>query len=99
MSHFGALAAATSRYAALYPNSAHGDPKSLPWYWGRMPPTHPSQLDRPSPNGKYQNYIVFKHIKSHLKASQLAKLIFLIPDMQSSLQNVKVINIIEILCF
>lgn len=63
MSHFGALAAATSRYAALYPNSAHGDPKSLPWYWGRMPPTHPSQLDRPSPNGKYQNYIVFKHIK------------------------------------
>lgn len=62
MSHFGALAAATSRYAALYPNSAHGahDPKTLPWYWGRIPPTHPGlgALDRPSPNGMYLSHLI-----------------------------------------
>ncbi|KAK9877262.1 hypothetical protein WA026_017651 [Henosepilachna vigintioctopunctata] len=35
MSHFGALAAASSRYAALCGNPT--DPRSLPWYWGRIP--------------------------------------------------------------
>ncbi|XP_045473911.1 homeobox protein Hmx [Harmonia axyridis] len=35
MSHFGALAAASSRYAALCGNPT--DPRTLPWYWGRLP--------------------------------------------------------------
>lgn len=52
MTHFGALAAASSRYAALYgPTPDH---KNLPWYWGRM---HTSSIaqDRPSPTGE-KNY-------------------------------------------
>lgn len=47
MSHFGALAAASSRYAALCGNPA--DPRTLPWYWGRLP----SQMqEKCSSNGK-----------------------------------------------
>ncbi|CAG9760445.1 unnamed protein product [Ceutorhynchus assimilis] len=38
MTHFGALAAASSRYAALC--GAPTDPRSLPWYWGRIPTAH-----------------------------------------------------------
>ncbi|KAL3268731.1 hypothetical protein HHI36_007833 [Cryptolaemus montrouzieri] len=50
MSHFGALAAASSRYAALCGNST--DPRTLPWYWGRIP----SQVhDKCSPNGGSTN--------------------------------------------
>lgn len=58
MSHFGALAAASSRYAALC--GAPTDPRSLPWYWGRLQP----QLtqDRPSPTGIYSLYIL-KNLK------------------------------------
>ncbi|XP_018325862.1 homeobox protein HMX3 [Agrilus planipennis] len=50
MSHFGALAAASSRYAAL---CGPTDPRNLPWYWSRIQP----QLiqDRPSPNGNSIN--------------------------------------------
>lgn len=51
MSHFGALAAASSRYAALC--GAPTDPRTLPWYWGRIP-TQLSQ-DKSSPNGKKYN--------------------------------------------
>lgn len=47
MSHFGALAAASSRYAALCNPT---DPRGLPWYWSRL---HPQiAQDRSSPNGK-----------------------------------------------
>ncbi|XP_022900911.1 homeobox protein Hmx [Onthophagus taurus] len=35
MSHFGALAAASSRYAAL---CGPTDPRNIPWYWGRLQP-------------------------------------------------------------
>ncbi|KAJ8952146.1 hypothetical protein NQ318_018482 [Aromia moschata] len=48
MSHFGALAAASSRYAALCVSST--DPRNLPWYWGRIPSPFPQ--DKPSPNVK-----------------------------------------------
>ncbi|XP_030758765.1 homeobox protein HMX3 [Sitophilus oryzae] len=56
MSHFGALAAASNRYAALCGTTA--DPRTLPWYWGRLPsqvttdklsPTGGSTNDDPSP--------------------------------------------------
>ncbi|CAG9822262.1 unnamed protein product [Phaedon cochleariae] len=47
MSHFGALAAASSRYAALCGTPT--DPRTLPWYWGRIPSQIPK--DRHSPNG------------------------------------------------
>ncbi|KAF7267857.1 hypothetical protein GWI33_018939 [Rhynchophorus ferrugineus] len=56
MSHFGALAAASNRYAALCGTAA--DPRTLPWYWGRLPsqitaeklsPTGGSTNDEPSP--------------------------------------------------
>nr|CAH7721559.1 unnamed protein product [Callosobruchus chinensis] len=51
MSHFGALAAASSRYAALCGTPT--DPRTLPWYWGRIP----SQItkDEHSPNGGSTN--------------------------------------------
>lgn len=47
MSHFGALAAASSRYAAL---CGPTDPRTIPWYWGRLQPQ--LSQDKPSPNGK-----------------------------------------------
>ncbi|CAH1099953.1 unnamed protein product [Psylliodes chrysocephalus] len=47
MSHFGALAAASSRYAALCGTPT--DPRTLPWYWGRIPSQVPK--DQSSPNG------------------------------------------------
>ncbi|XP_050499129.1 homeobox protein Hmx [Diabrotica virgifera virgifera] len=47
MSHFGALAAASSRYAALCGNPT--DPRTLPWYWGRIPSQVPKE--QPSPTG------------------------------------------------
>lgn len=47
MSHFGALAAASSRYAAL---CGPADPRTIPWYWGRLQPQ--LSQDKPSPNGK-----------------------------------------------
>ncbi|KAJ8982420.1 hypothetical protein NQ317_007768 [Molorchus minor] len=47
MSHFGALAAASSRYAALCGTPT--DPRTLPWYWGRIPSQIPQ--DKHSPNG------------------------------------------------
>ncbi|KAK5644917.1 hypothetical protein RI129_006217 [Pyrocoelia pectoralis] len=50
MSHFGALAAASSRYAAL---CGPGDPRNLPWYWSRLQPHIPH--DRASPNGAVNN--------------------------------------------
>lgn len=53
MSHFGALAAASSRYAALCGSPA--DPRNLPWYWGRLQPQLPQ--DRPSPTGKLSQKI------------------------------------------
>ncbi|KAG5888829.1 hypothetical protein JTB14_000102 [Gonioctena quinquepunctata] len=46
MSHFGALAAASSRYAALCGTPT--DPRTLPWYWGRIPSQIPK--GQPSPN-------------------------------------------------
>lgn len=51
MTHFGALAAASSRYAALY--GPGPDNKNLPWYWGQV---HASPIapERPSPNGKFK---------------------------------------------
>lgn len=52
MSHFGALAAASSRYAAL---CGPGDPRSLPWYWSRLQPHIPQ--DQTSPNGNYIIYV------------------------------------------
>ncbi|KAJ8920149.1 hypothetical protein NQ315_011808 [Exocentrus adspersus] len=51
MSHFGALAAASSRYAALCGTPT--DPRTLPWYWGRIPAQIPQ--DKPSPNGGSTN--------------------------------------------
>ncbi|CAH0555859.1 unnamed protein product [Brassicogethes aeneus] len=51
MSHFGALAAASSRYAALCGGAS--DPRTLPWYWGRIPSQIPQ--DKPSPNGGSTN--------------------------------------------
>ncbi|XP_019867246.1 homeobox protein Hmx [Aethina tumida] len=51
MSHFGALAAASSRYAALCGGGS--DPRTLPWYWGRIPSQIP--LEKPSPNGGSTN--------------------------------------------
>ncbi|XP_050310242.1 homeobox protein Hmx-like [Anthonomus grandis grandis] len=50
MSHFGALAAASSRYAALC--GAPTDPRSLPWYWGRMP-APPISREKLSPTGNF----------------------------------------------
>lgn len=50
MSHFGALAAASSRYAALCGGGS--DPRTLPWYWGRIPSQIP--LEKPSPNGTFR---------------------------------------------
>ncbi|XP_017781521.1 PREDICTED: homeobox protein HMX3-like [Nicrophorus vespilloides] len=50
MSHFGALAAASSRYAAL---CGPADPRSIPWYWGRLQPQIPQE--KPSPNGNSIN--------------------------------------------
>lgn len=50
MSHFGALAAASSRYAALC--GAPTDPRTLPWYWGRIPSQLPQE--KSSPNGIYK---------------------------------------------
>jgi len=49
MSHFGALAAASSRYAALC--GATTDPRTLPWYWGRIPTPHIPR-EKLSPAGK-----------------------------------------------
>ncbi|KAF5292482.1 hypothetical protein FQA39_LY14029 [Lamprigera yunnana] len=50
MSHFGALAAASSRYTAL---CGPGDPRNLPWYWSRLQPHLPQE--RTSPNGGVSN--------------------------------------------
>ncbi|KAK9736984.1 Homeodomain [Popillia japonica] len=46
MSHFGALAAASTRYAAL---CGPTDPRNIPWYWGRLQPQ--ISQDKPSSNG------------------------------------------------
>ncbi|KAH0808437.1 hypothetical protein MTP99_017280 [Tenebrio molitor] len=51
MTHFGALAAASSRYAALC--GAPTDPRTLPWYWGRIPSQLPQE--KSSPNGGSTN--------------------------------------------
>ncbi|XP_066252989.1 homeobox protein HMX3 [Euwallacea similis] len=67
MTHFGALAAASSRYAALC--GATTDPRTLPWYWGRIPApqvpreklsptggsTNDDQTPPPSPRGAPNN--------------------------------------------
>lgn len=47
MSHFGALAAASSRYAAL---CGPADPRTIPWYWGRLQPQ--LSQEKTSPNGE-----------------------------------------------
>ncbi|XP_057651817.1 homeobox protein Hmx [Diorhabda carinulata] len=46
MSNFGALAAASSRYAALCVNPT--DPRTLPWYWGRIPTQVPKEQQSPT---------------------------------------------------
>lgn len=56
MSHFGALAAASSRYAAL---CGTADPRTIPWYWGRLQPQ--MTQDKSSPNGKLDiDVLIFK---------------------------------------
>ncbi|KAL1491853.1 hypothetical protein ABEB36_012388 [Hypothenemus hampei] len=52
MSHFGALAAASSRYAALCGTPT--DPRTLPWYWGRISTPQISR-DKLSPTGGSTN--------------------------------------------